>query len=416
MTATTQPAEHVVKQARFRDRAILFYSVVILGMGQSMIFVIAAPLARDSGLSEIQFGLALTIANLSLVFAGPFWGRRSDAYGRKPILIIGTLGCTFGNLALAWVLQLGVWGALSIWPLFFLLIVARTFQGTTSSAIYSASSGFIADTTDRLNRAQGMALMGGANSFGIVLGPAVAGGLAFISILFPMYLVSGLSAVAVIAVYFFLMESRNPAERGRRPKLKFTDPRLLPFLILRFGFWITFLSLSFITAFFVEDRLGLTDTRDVARFAGLALLCQAATSVFVQTVVLQLIKIPHKYLLRLCLPFLATGFLNLAFADSILTIYIGYVLIGLSSSLSNAGIGAGASLSVDPQEQGVAAGYIASATTLGLVFSPLLGTSLYAIAPQVPMLTNVAILIPLSIYALFVKISHPKHVPVPDKN
>ena len=212
------------------------------------------------------------------------------------------------------------------------------------------------------------------------------------------------------------MDSARFAERGRRPKLKFTDPRLLPFLILRFGFWITFLSLSFITAFFVEDRLGLTDTRDVAQFAGLALVCQAATSVFVQTVVLQLIKIPHKYLLRLCLPFLATGFLNLAFADSILTIYIGYVLIGLSSSLSNAGIGAGASLSVDPQEQGVAAGYIASATTLGLVFSPLLGTSLYAIAPQVPMLTNVAILIPLSIYALFVKISPPKHVPVPDKN
>ncbi len=91
-----------------------------------------------------------------------------------------------------------------------------------------------------------------------------------------------------------------------------------------------------------------------------------------------------------------------------MTIYIAYVLVGLSSSLSNAGIGGGASLSVEPHEQGVAAGYSASATTLGLIIAPLFGTSLYAIAPQVPMLTNVAILIPLSIYALFVKVSHPK--------
>lgn len=408
MTARTDTVEHVVKQARFRDRAILFYSVIILGMGQSMMFIIAAPLARDIGLSEIQYGLALTLANLSLVVAGPFWGRRSDTYGRKPILIIGALGCTFGNLLLAWVLQLGIWGAVSVWPLFFLLIGARTFYGTTSSAIYSASSGFVADTTDRANRAQGMALMGGANSLGIILGPAFAGGLAFVSLLFPMYLVSGLAAVAAITAYFFLMESRSPADRGRRSNLKFTDPRLLPFLILRFGFWLTFISLNFITAFFVADRLGITDTKEVAQIAGMALLCQAATSVFVQTVVLQFIKIPHKYLLRFCLPFLATGFLILAFADTLITIYTAYILIGLSSSLSNAGIGGGASLSVEPHEQGVAAGYTASATTLGLIIAPLFGTALYTISPQVPMLTNVALLIPLSIYALFVKVSHPK--------
>lgn len=408
MTERTDAVEHVVKQARFRDRAILFYSVIILGMGQSMMFIIAAPLARDIGLSEIQYGLALTLANLSLVVAGPFWGRRSDAYGRKPILIIGALGCTFGNLLLAWVLQLGMWGAVSIWPLFFLLVVARTFYGTTSSAIYSASAGFVADTTDRASRAQGMALMGGANSLGIILGPAVAGGLAFISLLFPMYFVSGLAAVAAIMAYFFLMESRNPADRGRRPNLKFTDPRLLPFLILRFGFWLTFISLNFITAFFVADRLGITGTKEIAQVAGMALLCQAATSVFVQTVVLQFIKIPHKYLLRLCLPFLAMGFLILAFAHTLIVIYTAYILIGLASSLSNAGIGGGASLSVEPHEQGVAAGYTASATTLGLIIAPLFGTALYAIAPAVPMLTNVALLIPLSIYALFVKVSHSK--------
>lgn len=408
MTARTDAVEHVVKQARFRDRAILFYSVIILGMGQSMMFIIAAPLARDIGLSEIQYGLALTLANLSLVVAGPFWGRRSDAHGRKPILIIGALGCTFGNLLLAWVLQLGMWGAVSIWPLFFLLVVARTFYGTTSSAIYSASAGFVADTTDRASRAQGMALMGGANSLGIILGPAVAGGLTFISLLFPMYFVSGLAAVAAIMAYFFLMESRNPADRGRRPNLKFTDPRLLPFLILRFGFWLTFISLNFITAFFVADRLGITGTKEIAQVAGMALLCQAATSVFVQTVVLQFIKIPYKYLLRLCLPFLAMGFLILAFAHTLIAIYTAYILIGLASSLSNAGIGGGASLSVEPHEQGVAAGYTASATTLGLIIAPLFGTALYAIAPAVPMLTNVAILIPLSIYALFVKVSHPK--------
>lgn len=408
MTVTTEPVEQSVRQARPRDKALLFVGVMIMGIGQSFMFIIAAPLAREVGLSDSQYGLAFTIANLSLIIAAPFWGRKSDIWGRKPVFLVGIAGIAIGNLLLALVLQIGLWGWLSVWPLFFLLIAARTIYGATSTAIYSASSGYMADVTDRASRAQGIAFIGGGNSLGIVLGPAIGGLLAFVSALFPMYFLAVVGAAATVITYFILRETRQREEVRRPAILKFNDSRLRPFLIMRFAFWLAFTSLQFVTAFYVADRLGLTDTEEIVRMASIAMFCQALVSVFVQIVVLQAVKIPPITLLRLCFPLFAIGLFALAMATSLIPILISFAILGVALSFSHAGIGGSASLSVEPYEQGAAAGILSSATTIGIVIGPVLSTTLYDIAPNLPMLVSAAYLSLVAIYALSIKLPQPK--------
>ena len=404
MTVTTEPVEQPLKQARRRDKVLLFSGVVIMGIGQSFMFIIAAPLARDIGLSDSQYGLAFTIANLSLIIAAPYWGRKSDVWGRKPIFLIGVAGVAIGNLLLALVLQIGLWGWLSVWPLFFLLIAARAIYGATSTAIYSSSSAYIADVTDRASRAQGIAFIGGGNSLGIVLGPAIGGVLAFVSVLFPMYFLAVVGTAATITTYMILRETRHQEEVRRPATLKINDARLRPFLIMRFAFWLAFTSLQFITAFYVADRLGLTDTTEIVRMASIAMFCQAIVSVFIQIVVLQAIRIPQMMLLRLCFPLFAIGLFALAMSTSLIPILISFAILGVALSFSHAGIGGGASLSVEPYEQGIAAGLLSSVTTIGIVIGPVIGTALYDIAPNLPLLVSAAYLSLLSIYALSIKL------------
>ena len=87
--ATTPPPG----QPGFRSRLMLIGAgVTLFAIGQSLIFTIVSPLARTTGLSEVQFGLILTLASLPLVFGAPYWGRKSDQVGRKPVFSVGLFG------------------------------------------------------------------------------------------------------------------------------------------------------------------------------------------------------------------------------------------------------------------------------------------------------------------------------------
>ena len=65
-------------------KQLLCASVIIFGVGQSLLFVVFAPLAIEMGLTALQFGMVFSASNIFLVFAGPYWGRKSDVIGRKP--------------------------------------------------------------------------------------------------------------------------------------------------------------------------------------------------------------------------------------------------------------------------------------------------------------------------------------------
>ena len=391
---------------------ILAGGVVIFAIGQSLLFIIVAPMARSIGLTELQFGLAFSFANLSLIFASPFWGRKSDAIGRKPVFIIGLFGSAVGTTFMATTLQIGFTGALTTGSLIAMLIISRAVYGLTASAIYPSAAAYIADVTDWASRAKGMALIGSANSLGSILGPAIGGGLAFVGALFPMYAAAIISLTGAIAAIVWLKEPEKQKERQRqknRPAstLKVTDKRLRPYMIMWASFFVVFISLNFITAFYIQDKFGIADIAKVMRTASICLACMAIVITLVQGVLFQIIRISPHVLLRLCGPAFTSALLIMAFAPSAPFLMLGFAVLGLSFACATPGINGSASLKVRPEEQGVAAGYLSAANTVGAILGPVVGTSVYKIAPNAPMLIGATLFFFISIYAFFIPPPNP---------
>lgn len=383
---------------------ILASGVVIFAIGQSLLFIIVAPMARSIGLSELQFGAAFSLANVSLIFAGPYWGKKSDVIGRKPVFIIGLFGSAIGTLAMAGTLGLGLTGTLATAAIVGLIFMSRFAYGLTASAIYPSASGYIADVTDWTNRAKGMALIGSANAMGSILGPAIGGGLAFMGALFPMYAAAGISVIGALAAIVWLVEPeehqiRKQNKGDNKPALKFTDERLRPYMIMWATFFVIFISLNFVTSFYIQDRFGIEDIAAVMRVASLMLACMAIVITLVQGVLFQIIKISPQLLLLLAGPAFSAGLFTMAFAPNLVVLGIGFALLGGAFACATPGINGSASLKMEAHEQGAAAGYLSAANTSGAILGPVFGTALYKLQPNAPMLAGGALMIIISIYA-----------------
>jgi MFS family permease len=393
------------KTAYNYGKFILASGVVIFAIGQSLLFIIVAPIARSIGLSELQFGLAFSLANISLIFAGPFWGKKSDVIGRKPVFIVGLFGSALGTLAMAGTLNVGLTGTISTMGLLGLIFVSRFVYGLTASAIYPSASGYIADVTDWQNRGKGMALIGSANAMGSILGPAIGGGLAFMGVLFPMYAAAAISFAGALAAIIWLVEPEQHKIRQQnkdtsKPALKFTDPRLRPYMIMWATFFIIFISLNFITSFYIQDKFGIIEIPAVMRMASIMLVCMAVVITLVQGVLFQIMKISPHLLLRICGPAFAAGLFTMAFAPNLTVLGIGFAILGGAFACATPGINGSASLKMESHEQGAAAGYLAAANTSGAILGPVVGTALYKLQPNAPMIFGGVLMVIISVYAL----------------
>ncbi len=130
-----------------RDKAILVAAMIGDRIGLSLLYIVFGPLARDIGLSEMQFGFLIAVTNISLGIASPFWGRKSQILGRKPVFMIGLAGYAVGYILLAWIIQSGLDGSFTVSTVFWCLLAARFFYGLAAAGTQPAATAYIADIT-----------------------------------------------------------------------------------------------------------------------------------------------------------------------------------------------------------------------------------------------------------------------------
>jgi MFS family permease len=392
-----------------RDRLILLVGLITYGMGQSLLFVSFAPLARDLGLEEWKLGLIIAASNMALAFSAPFWGRASQSMGRKRVYLIGLIGYAIGYGALALAIQAGLAGVVTALPLFALLLALRLAYGTFVGGINPAATAYIADTTDEQSRSSGMALVSMSGGLGTIIGPAFGWALAVISPVFPMFAAAGLALAAAVWTVRQLPEPpRRAAVHHGSGNLSALDPRVLPYLmgwVVVFG---VFTGVQTVTVAFIADRFGVTDSGQAGRTMALAMLSMAFVTVFVQAVVLQKWKAPPATMLRTGFSVMAATLVLLAVAPGLWALYLGYGLFGLSFGFTAPGLNAAGSLSVRPEEQGAVAGLLSAAPTVGMIFGPLLCGIVYSAAPNAPMLGGALLTLALVIWFLFVKVPDPR--------
>jgi MFS family permease len=363
-------------------KRILLASLVSVGMGFTVLFPVLAPLGREIGLSEIQITTIISASGLIVFLASPIWGRRSDLWGRKRVMLIGIFGVAFGTTLFNSTLLAGMTGALTGTALFVALIVTRMLHATVMAASMPAANAYMADITDAASRTKGMGAAGAANNLGSILGPAVAG-LAFISLLAPLWIMAVVAFLNALFVWRFLPEPprhRNPVQAKR---LKYSDPRILPFIIVGVLMFTGMGMVQQTIGFRIQDALNLS-AADTAQTVGVAMMLSAACSLLAQAVIVQRLTIAPFNLLRLAMPLLVLAFVLMATTTSQISLTLAMGVLGLGMGLAGPGFMAGASLAVPAEEQGAVAGVAGSCGPLGFTIGPLAGGALYQIAPQLP--------------------------------
>lgn len=363
-------------------RRILLASLVSVGMGFTVLFPILAPLGREIGLTEIQITTIISASGLIVFLSSPIWGRQSDVWGRKRVMLIGIFGVSLGTTIFTATLLTGVTGVLTGTTLFIALIVTRMLHATVMSASMPAANAYMADITDVESRTRGMGAAGAANNLGSILGPAVAG-LAFISMLAPLWIMAAVAFLNALFVWRFLPEPPRQRTPVRPRRLRYSDRRILPFVIVGVLMFTGMGMVQQTIGFRIQDALSL-NAADTAQSVGVAMMLSAVCSLLAQAVIVQRLTIAPFNLLRLAMPLLIVAFLMMATTTSQLSLTLAMGVLGLGMGLAGPGFMAGASLAVPPEEQGAVAGVAGSCGPLGFTIGPLTGGALYQVAPQLP--------------------------------
>ena len=360
----------------------LLASLIIVGMGFSVLFPVLAPLGREIGLQEFQITTIIASSSLMVFLASPMWGRLSDRWGRKRVMLIGLFGFTAGTALFNSVLNAGLEGWITGLPLFLTLIFTRVMHAAVMSATMPAANAYMADVTDLTNRTKGMGAAGAANNLGAILGPVVAG-LAVISLLTPLWIMAGLALLNGLFVWRFLQEPPRVISRTARPRMSYLDARIFPFVLVGVLMFTGFALVQQTMGFRFQDALELT-AGETARVFGIAMTCSAGASLLAQAVVVQRLDLAPFTLLKAAMPLLIVAFTIFATTDTQLSLTIAITVLGFGMGLAGPGFMAGASLAVSPEEQGAVAGVAGSCGPLGFTIGPLIGGFMYQLNPTLP--------------------------------
>jgi MFS family permease len=389
---------HKTTSSRFATQLVMF-SVLATGIGQSMTFTLLAPLGREVGFAEVQVGLIISCSSLAFTLTSPFWGRKSDRWGRKPVLLLGMVGYTLGAALFAAVFTFGLKGMLSGMTLYLLVISARVFMASLMSAAPSAASAYIADTTSAEQRVAGMGRLGAARTLGAILGPATCGILATIGLLSPLYIGVTIALVSTILLAVVLQEpARTASGPVPKRKLKLTDKRTFPYILIGFLTFFAFSLASQTIGFYIQDRFVL-DGRATAQAIGMGMMFASIMSFFAQSFLAGRLKMHPIRLMVVGLPILMSSFGLLLFASSIPMLVAVLGILGLGLGMVSPGFTAGASLAVGPEEQGAVGGLVSACPAAGFVLGPIIGTSLYQIDHSLPYICSLVLMLPLTLYA-----------------
>ncbi len=377
---------------RPRGFRILFVCLVCIGLGQSMLFAILPPAARELGISPVQISIIFATSASFWIFVSPWWGRQSDVWGRRPVILIGLLGFGLSMALLGATIALGGSGLLPaalVWPM---LIASRCVFALVGSGTGPASQAYVADRTTAHERAAGMAFVSAAFGVGETVGPAVGGVLASVALTAPLFFTAALSAASAAVIWFRLPEEGPARKHGEAPRrIAWTDRRVTPFLLVIAALQAVRATTVITFALFLQDVLGLNAT-EAAQRAGLGFVALAASGLVAQLVVIQRLRPTARRMLQVGVPLMLLAFVLLCAGDGLPAFLLGLASLGLGAGLVRPGSAAGASLAVAADEQGAVAGLLGGLTVLGNVFGPVLGTSLYEVDPRAPYVLNAAIM------------------------
>jgi DHA1 family tetracycline resistance protein-like MFS transporter len=346
---------------------------------------------QDLGGDPIIVGVFYGLVAAPKVVLNPIWGSLSDRIGRRPSLVIATLGSLIASVL--WALAPSI-GALALTPLIWLGI-SRLVNGIFAAQATLAFA-IASDTSSPEKRTAAMGMLGAAFGVGMTLGPLLGGWIGSESHVAVGWLCVGLEVAALLVIALLLKETRTepPAEstpeRDDAP-VPPTASRTLRELAAHPGLrWLLGSCLLLTVGYSVlTPTLGLIGEQWYGydeRTTGYAFFLWGVIAVLVQGGVIRpAVRILGETTTVLIGNLLmAAGFLIVAVGPVEWLFWAALVLMGMGGGFTVPSLVGLMSLHVLPAEQGSVHGLNQSATALGRAISYFLAGALFAISPALP--------------------------------
>jgi MFS transporter, DHA1 family, tetracycline resistance protein len=362
-----------------RALKIIFFTVFLDLVGFGIILPLIPYLARQFSASPLEIGFLMAIFSFMQFVFSPFWGKLSDRYGRRPIILMSIVGAIISYLFFAFSQSL------------VLLFVARGMAGFFAANI-SAAQAYIADITTKDQRSVGMGLIGAAFGMGFIMGPAIAGLTGPIGeslgthppfgIQFSAVVAAGLNFINLILAFFMLPETLDKTQLkvykrvGRWESMTYIfKHHLLRSLFTIFLLISLAMALMEVMVFpFVQDRFNWDYKLASISFAYVGVIMVITQGYFIRK---WIPKFGEKKTLLFGLAAMGISFLGIGLSYHIYILAIAMTLLAVGSGCMRPPIVGLASVITDDEEQGYVLGVMNSMGAVGRIIGPIVGGWLY---------------------------------------
>lgn len=360
---------------------VIFLTVFIDLIGFGIIIPLSPYLAKEHGATPFQVGLLMAVYSFMQFVFSPIWGRLSDRYGRRPIILVSLLGTGLAHTAFAFSSTLSM------------LFLSRTFAGVAGGNLSTAMA-YVADVTGAKDRSKGMGLVGAAFGLGFIFGPVLGGVMGDVGLKistqppfgmgFPALGAAALCFINFLLALRILKESLPAEKRTPRPKVHsrwegateyFRRPVIGPLLLVSFLTIFAFAHMEAVLFLLVNERFGWTMTTASFAFAYVGVV-----SAFTQGYLVRkfLPKWGERKTMVWGLTLSGLGLLLIGFSPTPWVMALVITVMSVGVGLRNPSILGSISVKAGGHEQGGVMGINQSLASLGRILGPPLGGMLYA--------------------------------------
>jgi MFS family permease len=401
---------------------LLFTAMLVAAAGNTALQSVIPAIGREIGIADLWTAMAYTWSAVLWVLLAPFWARKSDVHGRKPLILMGVGGFIASMALCGLILVFGLKGMLGGAATFILFAVARAIYGSLGSAIPSATQAYLASRTRRAARVSALSALSSSFGLGTIIGPAMAPlfVLPFVGLPGPLFAFALIAVAVFMAILLWLPNDRYARRGGGRgaamsypshassvtgasvvaatspdrARLKWNDPRIRPWILAGVASGHAQAATLTCLGFFIIDRLGLEPHGSETSIA-IVMMAGASATLAAQWGLIPRLALSPRALILWGSLVAAIGLVGTMLAPDLYGIVLGFSVASLGFGLTRPGFTGGASLAVSLGEQGGVAGVITAANGISFVAAPGLGMLLYAADPHLPFAVSALLLVAL---------------------